>query len=130
MEFTTEENQAKVILNAAPLEDAFRLKAALQKALLSQNINLQELTDGDLFKVMLALDSSPEVYNCMFDCLKKSSYNGIKITRETFEPEETRGDLYEVFFYCLKVNVYPFFKSLLSRFGIRFGKNGNIQKQK
>lgn len=130
MEFTTEENKAKVVINAAPLEDAIRLKSAIQKSLISQNINLETISEGDMVNLFLAIDSSPEVYNCLFECLKKSSYDGIKITKETFEPEEARGDLYEVFYYCLKVNIFPFFKSLFSRFGIRFGTTTDTRKQK
>mgnify|MGYP004568317085 CR=1 FL=1 len=129
MEFVTEENKAKVIINAAPLQDAFRLKAVIQKALLNNGIKIEDIKENDIFNILMALDSSEEVFNAMFDCLKKSSYNGIKITKETFEPEETRGDLYEVFFYCLKVNIYPFLRSLCSRFGIQFGASAELPKQ-
>lgn len=122
MEFTTSENKAKVIINAAPLQDAFKLKSSIQKALLNNGIKLEETLDKDVFQLFMALDSSEEVFEGIFKCLQKSSYNGIKITKETFEPEEARGDMYEVFFYCLKVNIYPFFKPLLSRFGIQLEK--------
>lgn len=120
MEFTTEENGAKVVICAAPLMEAFNLKSLIQKALLTNNIKLEEALDNDIFSILMALDSSPEIFEAMFKCLEKSTYNNIKITKETFEPEQARADLYEVFYYCLKVNVYPFFKSLLSKFGSGF----------
>lgn len=120
MEFTTEGNGAKVILNPASLQDAFKLKSEIEKALIANGIKLEEAIDNDIFSLVLALDSSETVFDLMFKCMEKSSYNGVKITKETFEPEDARGDLYEVFFYCLKVNIYPFFKGLLSRLNIRF----------
>lgn len=132
MEFTTEENGAKVVINAAPLADAFKLKASVEKALLAKGLDIVKIADGDIVSAFMALDSSEEVYQAMFDCLKKSTYNNQKITLETFEPEDARKDLYDVFFYCLKVNVYPFFKGVLSRFGIRLEKitsEGNPQSK-
>lgn len=128
MEFTTKENNAKVVLNPCSLVDAFRLKSKIQKALLENGIKLEQALNEDLSQIIMALDSSEDVFNSMFECLKKSTYNDIRITPEVFENPEAREDLYEVFFYCLKVNIYPFLKPLLSRFGIQlkvpeFGEN-------
>ena len=103
MEFTAKETGAKVVLNPCSLVDAFKLKSAIQKALLENNINLEKALDEDLTMVLMALDSSEEVFKCMFDCLKKSTYNDIRITYDVFEDEQAKQDLYEVFFYCLKV---------------------------
>lgn len=132
MEFTTKETGAKVVLNACPLVDAFRLKSKIQKALLDNGIKLEKAFQEDLGQILLSIDSSEEVFMCMFECLKKSTYNGIKITPEVFESEEARQDLYEVFFYSLKVNIYPFFKALLSLFGIqlKIPEFGESQKSK
>lgn len=118
MEFETKETGAKVVLNPCSLVDAFKLKSAIQKSLLANNLNLAKVLNEDVTQLFMALDSSEEVFNCMFDCLKKSTYNGVKITYETFEQEDARQDMYEVFFQCLKVNIYPFFKPLLSQLGI------------
>lgn len=123
MEFTTKGNNVKVTINPASLDNAFRLKSVAEKAILKQGINLfdilgkGDITYEDVFGLAMAVDSAPEVFEACFACLDKSIYNGVKITKDVFEDEEARGDLYEVLFYCLKVNVYPFFKSLLSSFG-------------
>ncbi|MBQ0113345.1 MAG: hypothetical protein KBT03_09470 [Bacteroidales bacterium] len=119
MEFQTKENGAKVVINPCSLFDAFKLKSEIQKALLKNNIKIEEVFEKDIVSLFLALDSSEEIFKCMFACLKKSTYNDIKITEEVFEKEDARGDLYEVFFACLKVNIYPFFKPLLSQLGIQ-----------
>lgn len=123
MEFTTKGNKAKVTINPASLDKAFKLKSVAEKAILKQGINLfdvlgkGDISYEDVFGLAMAVDSDPEVFEACFECLDKSIYNGVKISKEVFEDEAARGDLYEVLFYCLKVNVYPFFKSLLSSFG-------------
>lgn len=130
MEFKTENTGVKVVIAPCSFQDAFRLKSAIQKALLKSGISLEEALDKDITSLVLAIDSDEEIMKCMFDCLKKSTYDGVKITMDTFESEEARGDLYDIFFQCLKVNIYPFFKPLLSRFGIELKapKVGESQK--
>ena len=119
MEFTTKSG-AKVTLNTASLDKAYRLKSLVEKALLKQGINISDLLDKgeisgeDIFNLALAIDSDVDVFDACFDCMEKSIYKDVKITKEVFEEESARADLYEVLFYCLKVNVYPFFKNLLS----------------
>lgn len=119
MEFITQENKATVVIAPAPLQDAFKLKSLIQKALLAQGVSIEDILEENFMNALLAVDSSQEVFDCLFECLKKSTYNGIKITKEVFENEAARYDLYEVFFQCVKVNLYPFFKNLLSRFQIK-----------
>lgn len=121
MDFVTSGNKAKVTLIPTSLDKAFKLKSAVERALLKYNVKLfdalNELTYEDLFNLGMIVDSDPDVYEACFDCMDKSIYNGVKITKAVFEDESARGDLYEVLFYCLKVNVFPFFKSLLSSLG-------------
>lgn len=121
MDFVTSGNKAKVTLVPTSLDKAFKLKSAVERALLKYNVKLfdalNDLTYEDLFNLGMIVDSDPDVYEACFDCMDKSIYNGVKITKAVFEDESARGDLYEVLFYCLKVNVFPFFKSLLSSLG-------------
>lgn len=130
MEFTSENTGAKIVINPCSFQEAFRLKSAIQKALLKNNVSLEAALEQDITSLILAIDSDEEILDRMFDCLKKSTYDGIKITKDTFEDESARGDLYDIFFQCLKVNIYPFFKPLLSRFGIELKapKMGESQK--
>lgn len=122
MEFTTKSN-VKVTLNPASLDKAFKLKSLVEKALLKQGIKIFDILEKgdisyeDLFNLAMAVDSDVEVFNACFECMDKSIYKDVKITKDVFEDESARGDLYEVLFYCLKVNVYPFFKHLLSSLG-------------
>lgn len=135
MEFTSKSG-IKVVLNPASLDKAFKLKALVEKALLKQGINVfdvlgqDEISYEDLFSLAMAIDSDIEVFDACFECMDKSIYNNLKITKEVFEDESARGDLYEVLFYCLKVNVYPFFRHLLSSFAIskNTAENGEALK--
>lgn len=135
MEFTTKSG-VKVVLNPASLDKAFKLKALVEKALLKQGIKVmdilakEEIFYEDLFDMAMVIDSDIEVFDACFECMDKSIYNDIKITKAVFEDESARGDLYEVLFYCLKVNVYPFFRHLLSSFGIskNLAENGEVLK--
>lgn len=129
MEFTTKSGK-KVVLNPASLDKAFKLKALVEKALLKQDIKIMdifgkgEIFYEDLFNIAMAIDSDIEVFDACFECMDKSIYNDLKITKTVFEDESARGDLYEVLFYCLKVNVYPFFRHLLSSLGINKNQAG------
>lgn len=122
MEFTTKSN-VKVVLNPSSLDKAFKLKSLVEKALLKQGIKIFDILEKgdisyeDLFNLAMAVDSDVEVFDACFECMDKSIYKDVKITKDVFEDESARADLYEVLFYCLKVNVYPFFKHLLSSFG-------------
>jgi hypothetical protein len=118
MEFTTKATGVKVVINPCSLVDAFRLKSHILKALLDNNIQIEKAIESNVSGLLMALDSSEQVFDSLFECLKKSTYGGVKITKETFESDDAKQDLYEVFYYCLKVNIYPFFKPLLSQLGI------------
>lgn len=136
MEFTTKGNNVKVVINPAGLDKAFKLKSVVEKAILKQGIKLidvlseESISYEQLFNLAMAVDSDVEVFDACFDCMEKSIYNNIKITKDVFEDETARGDLYEVLFYCLKVNVYPFFKHLLSSLGTNSVPAGNGESLK
>lgn len=118
MEYKSEATGARVNIVPCSFVDAFRLKAVIQKALLSTGKSVEELLDEDLAAVIFAIDSSEDVMNCLFDCLRKSIYNGQAIKPEVFDDLTAREDLYDVFYNCIKVNLLPFLKTILSRLGI------------
>lgn len=102
------------------------LKSAIAKELASSDLggfkmdasvkfSEQELNIADFAKLALAVDSSPAVYKALFACLKRCTYNGQSITEATFEDEKAREDYYEIVIECLRVNLSPFFKGLISK---------------
>lgn len=116
---------AKVIINEATWQKAMALKNAISKELSEVGIDidmstLQAENKSDalngLIEPLLKVDSSPEVYKALFECLEYCNYDGEKITEDTFEDLGARQDYYQIMIECIKVNLSPFFKGLLSKF--------------
>lgn len=120
MEFTAQSG-AKVRINPADFRDAMALKSAIAKEISKSDFDLSagSLTDkidiADFAKIALAVDSSDTVYDCMFKCLVRCTYDGQKITEATFEDVNSRQDYYEIVIACLKENLLPFFGGLVSK---------------
>lgn len=119
MEYKSEATGAKIKINPCSFVEARKLQSTIQKALLNQQLNLEQLWSTDLMTVVFALDSSEDVVDCLFDCLKKSTYNDLAIKPDVFDDVKAREDLYEIFYNCIKVNIYPFLKTILSKLGIQ-----------
>lgn len=58
--------------------------------------------------------SSTKVLEAAHKCMKKCTYNGLRIVGDTFDPVEARKDFILTCFYALKENVSPFLEGLLS----------------
>ena len=134
MEFTTESN-TEVVINMANFIDASRLRVAVLGAIKESGVeiskvDIEKLLSGvkeamgaavksgaldSLLDMVISLDCSDKVNNEIFNCLKRSTYNSEKITRDTFNEPEARGDYYHIVIMCLKVNLAPFFKTLFSK---------------
>jgi hypothetical protein len=123
---------AKVSINVADFDDALALKNAVAKEFAQSGLELSNLKASDLqnftemdvnvlmpfLKAVAQFDSSPSVNAAIFACLSRSTYNSERITKETFENVEARADYYEIVFECLKVNLSPFFKGLVSKLNL------------
>lgn len=113
---------AKVKIALAAWRDAVALKAAIAKEIIGSKVELDagifsgeaEINLLDITKLAALVDSSEAVYNAVFACLLKSTRDGERISENTFEPENARQDYYPIVIACLKENLAPFFKSLLS----------------
>lgn len=110
---------AKVVINVADFEDTIALKNSIVREA-SKNVALDAISlSSDIARLAVlaaTVDSSPEVYAAIWPCLSRCTYNGEKITKKTFEPVEARKDYYDILIECVKVNVSPFFESVLSKF--------------
>lgn len=118
MEYKSEVTGARIVINPCSFMEAFKLKSVIQRALVSTGMNIEEAFDEDLIKFIFSLDSSEEVMLCLFECLKRSQYNDVAIKPDVFDDLKAREDLYDIFFNCIKINLGPFLKSLLSKLGI------------
>lgn len=95
------------LLKAASLEDMTQKRVAILKLLGNEEVDT-------LKNLLMQLGGSPRLEGVIFDCLICCTYNGVKITKDIFEPEDARADFYPIVWEVLKLNLRPFFKSLLS----------------
>jgi hypothetical protein len=117
-------NGVLIKIMPAPFKDAFRLKNAVVKELAKTGLNIGDISlktelstdvlDGFL-KPIFQIDSSDEFNDAIMACMERCTYNGLKIDKDTFEPDEAREDYYIVLFEVIKANLYPFFKGVVSK---------------
>ena len=110
---------ATLEITLAPFADANALNKAVAKELLKLKINKDlDFEDPNFIKdLVCSAISSDEIMNALENCFKRCTYNNLKITMDTFESEEARGDYFIVCKEVLTVNCAPFVKSLSSQFG-------------
>ena len=96
---------------------------ALNKAVASELKGLKidrdlDLEDPNFIKdAVCTAIASDKIMGCLDACIKRCTYDGIKIDKDTFEPEENRQDYFIVYKEVLIETIRPFLKSLLSQFG-------------
>lgn len=115
----------QVLINPAPFQDAMTLKSAIGKAISGSDVEIsidfakelktQEFDLASIVKLAALVDSDAAINEALMKCLIRCTYDGEKITMQTFEPVEAREDYYPIVLACLKENIGPFFKSQLSR---------------
>jgi len=67
---------------------------------------------NSLKNAIFQLLGSDALEAAIFDCAIKSTYNSMKITRETFAPDEARADYFPVAWEVIKHSLRPFFSNL------------------
>lgn len=81
----------------------------------SGNIMGLDISPSALLQAATAAATSEAVMDALWPCLKRSTIDGEKITQESFDDEELRGDFFPVAIECVKVNLLPFWRPLLSK---------------
>ena len=94
----------KVIVNELKLVD-LDLSTLDLRAFAGKDIN-------SLKNAIFPLLGSDALENAIFDCAMKSTYNSMKITRDTFTPDEARADYLPVAWEVIKHTLRPFFVNL------------------
>lgn len=111
-------------ISVSPFAVARDLFQAVTEEMKNLHISASTEIDVNLFKDMFCAGvSSKRVEKALVECLKKATYNGLKITEETFEPVEAREDYIVVMFEVAKENLAPFMKSLFASFSDILKKN-------
>lgn len=102
----------------------FSIAKALFQALLKEIRDVEVSSKSDiasLYKDLFCIGfSAPEVEKCLWECLKRCTYNSgsgdLRIDEQTFEPLERRDDYLMVCMEVGKENLLPFMKSLYAEF--------------
>ncbi len=125
---------AKIQINPAPFKDAIALKNSIEREIKLGGINtdtfkgktIEETLRMDLapfINILAAIDSSSEVNAAIMTCLERCTYNGEKITENTFNDVKAWEDYYPIVIDCLKVNLTPFLKGLASYLTTKLNQN-------
>lgn len=108
---------AELRFNLAPFKNGRSLYQSILREVktirLDDNDELSMDMFKDLFCVVLA---SEEIEKNLFVCMEKALYDGIKITDDTFEPEEARQDYLECLMIVAWENILPFGKALFVQY--------------
>lgn len=123
MEFITSNAKKKIKIVPATFREQLELKNEFWKVL-QQNPEITSIFKDDnssfesAIKSILYADTSDGFIAKVFKCLQSCVYEDVKkIDELLFEDvPELREDYYEIVFECCKVNLSPFFKSLVSAF--------------
>lgn len=108
---------AKLEITLAPFVDARALYQAFADEF--KTLKIQGTTELDynfLKDIFLVGISSKKIEQALDLCMKRATYNGAHIDGDTFTPEESRQDYFEVCFEIAKVNIMPFTKALMQKY--------------
>ncbi len=105
-------------ITLSPFAVAKELFQAVSEEAKILKLNAEMEIDVNLIKDIVATGlASKKIEACIWECMKKATYNGLKITDETFEPEQARQDYLTVILEVAKENIMPFTKSLFAQYG-------------
>lgn len=107
---------AKLGVAPAPFADAKALYQGILRAVGATSISTSMEMTSVIKDLFCSAFSSKEIDVLLDACMKRCTYDGTKITEETFEPVSARTDYVKVCTEVALENVLPFFKSLLSEF--------------
>jgi len=107
-------------MQMAPFSTGMKLVKALSNELKTVNIDLgsvsvESISGGDfntIKNLTLQLIGSDAVERCVFECLGRCLLDDQKITPDTFNNPDMRGDYLPAAWEVTKFNVAPFFEGL------------------
>lgn len=113
---------SEAVIRPASFQKAMWLRktivAELKNADTDIDIDVKNIDGASLIeklpKLVFAVDSSEKVEKAMFSCLSYCTRNGEKITGQTFDDPDAWEDYYPIVIECLKENMRPFIKGLVS----------------
>lgn len=113
---------AKLEIYPADFLVAKRLYQVIAKEAEEIRVSGQDEVENLFKDILMRAISSEKIDAQLWECMKKCTYNGLRITPQTFEPVVARGDYLLAMFEVAVVNVSPFTKSLFTKFADISGK--------
>ena len=105
-------------ITMAPFADSKALYQAILEEAKGLSLDPNAEIDANLFKDLFCTAlSSKKIEECLWKCMERVTYNKLKVTQDTFEDVEARGDYIEACVEVAKENVFPFMKSLYAKYG-------------
>jgi hypothetical protein len=108
---------AELKITLAPFSESKALFQAVTEEVKSLKLDPNAEVDVNFWKDIFCLGiSSKRIEQALEPCLKRSTYNGLKIDKDTFESPESREDYLTVCYEVAKENLLPFTKSLYAQY--------------
>lgn len=109
---------AELEITLAPFADSKALYQAMLEEAKTLKIDDTAEVDANLYKDLFCTGlSSKKIEAALTVCMKRATYNGMKITDDVFEPVEARDDYLIVCMEVARENITPFTKSLFAQYG-------------
>lgn len=97
-------NNAQIVIHEAD----FEVQDALHNAIMVSLKHAKTLAE-----VLLTITSDTKVNECLWECLARCTYNGAKITKQTFSDPNAKANYYPIKLACLRDNILPFLPALI-----------------
>jgi len=107
---------AKLEITLAPFRIARELEKAVALELKAISIDAGASVENSLKDLILVNVYSNPIEAALQKCMERVTYNGLKITPDTFEDAKAREDYHAVCFHVAEENLRPFLKSLYALF--------------
>lgn len=112
----------------APFAEAKRLYQAFASEMKKVDLKSMEAMDVNSLKnAICAMVESSAMEAALWPCVIRCTYQGQKITAQTFEPLEAREDFMDIYYEVAQENIAPFLKGLFAQFQGFLGSRKGVQ---
>lgn len=118
---------AKLKVQEAPFVDSKALYQALLEEAAGLKLDPNQDIDVNFFKDVFCVGfSSKKIEACIWKCMERVTYDGQRVTMDSFEPVKAREDYMTVLFEVVQENIRPFAKNLYAQFSRITGMMQNV----
>lgn len=107
---------AKLEITVADFATSKKLYMVVAEEALRLRVSSSAEMEAVIKDLLCLAVSSEKIEAAIWACMSRCTYNGVKVTQDTFEPVEAREDYLAALFEVASENIRPFTKSLYARF--------------